>query len=217
MKRLEKIVGSKTLNKDIVKTAFTHSSYANEKGFNNNERLEYLGDAVLELCMSSYLYKNFDFAEGEMTKKRAQAVCEEALIKYATYIGLSEYLLLGKGEELSGGRKRPAIIADAFEALLGAIFLLKGMEGATDFFNKAVIPVFKDLSDIRDFKSTLQEYIQSVKKTLVYNVDLEEGPSHDRLFSVSVLMGNVVLGRGVGKTKKEAEQNAAKEALDRKA
>ncbi len=215
MNNLEKLLEIEFNNKELLKTAMTHSSYANEHNVTNNERLEFLGDAVIELLMSQYLYRNFDMTEGKMTKKRAQSVCEEALVQYAQEIDLPKYLLLGHGEEQSEGRKRKAIIADAFEALFGAIYLDQGFEKSLEVFNKIVVPYIDLTEIIKDYKSTLQECVQSFKKSLSYSVLSEEGPAHNKKFVVAVSMEDVVLGKGSGKTKKEAEQMAAKKALEK--
>lgn len=213
---LEDVLGFRFNNKALLTEALTHSSYGNEHNMPYNERLEFLGDAVIELLMSQYLYLNQNISEGQMTKKRAQSVCEEALVKYASKIKLSDYILLGHGEELSNGRQRPAIIADCFEALFGAIYLDQGYFVAFEMFEKLVIPHLDLLNDIKDYKSTLQEYVQSFKNTLTYELINEEGPAHDKTYTVKVLMDGISLGVGVGKTKKEAEQMAAKEALEKK-
>ena len=213
---LEEVLGFRFNNKALLTEALTHSSYGNEHNMPYNERLEFLGDAVIELLMSQYLYLNQNISEGQMTKKRAQSVCEEALVKYASKIKLSDYILLGHGEELSNGRQRPAIIADCFEALFGAVYLDQGYFVAFELFEKLVIPYLDLLNDIKDYKSTLQEYVQSFKNTLNYELINEEGPAHDKTYTVKVLMDGICLGVGVGKTKKEAEQMAAKEALEKK-
>lgn len=213
---LEDVLGIHFNNKALLTEALTHSSYGNEHNMPYNERLEFLGDAVIELLMSQYLYLKSEISEGQMTKKRAQSVCEEALVKYASKINLKEYMLLGHGEELSNGRNRPAIIADCFEAVFGAIYLDQGYFVAYEMFEKLVIPHLDLLTDIKDYKSTLQEYVQSFKNTINYELIEESGPAHDKTYTVKVLMDGVTLGVGVGKTKKEAEQNAAKEALDKK-
>ncbi len=213
---LEEVLGIHFNNKSLLTEALTHSSYGNEHNMPYNERLEFLGDAVIELLMSQYLYLKSEISEGQMTKKRAQSVCEEALVKYADKINLKEYMLLGHGEELSNGRNRPAIIADCFEALFGAVYLDQGYFVAYELFEKLVIPHLDLLNDIKDYKSTLQEYVQSFKNTISYELISEEGPAHDKTYTVKVLMDGVTLGVGVGKTKKEAEQNAAKEALEKK-
>ena len=213
---LEEILGIHFNNKSLLTEALTHSSYGNEHNTPYNERLEFLGDAVIELLMSQHLYLKSEISEGQMTKKRAQSVCEEALVKYADKINLKEFILLGHGEELSNGRNRPAIIADCFEALFGAVYLDQGYFVAYELFEKLVIPHLNLLDDIKDYKSTLQEYVQSFKNTISYEPVSEEGPAHDKTYTVKVLMDGVTLGVGVGKTKKEAEQNAAKEALEKK-
>lgn len=213
---LEEILGIHFNNKSLLTEALTHSSYGNEHNTPYNERLEFLGDAVIELLMSQHLYLKSEISEGQMTKKRAQSVCEEALVKYADKINLKEFILLGHGEELSNGRNRPAIIADCFEALFGAVYLDQGYFVAYELFEKLVIPHLNLLDDIKDYKSTLQEYVQSFKNTISYELIDEEGPAHDKTYTVKVLMDGITLGVGVGKTKKEAEQNAAKEALDKK-
>lgn len=210
---LENILNIQFRDKELLKLALTHSSYANEHKEQNNERLEFLGDAVLELCMSEYLFNEDEKNEGEMTKRRAQTVCEEALYQYSKHINLADYLLLGKGEEQNGGRTREAIIADAFEAVLGAIFLDQGFEVARDVFNRIVIPNLFIADQIKDYKSTLQEHVQADKRALAYEIINEEGPAHNKSFVAQVSMDECVLGKGIGKTKKEAEQNAAKEAL----
>ena len=213
---LEEVLGIHFNNKGLLTEALTHSSYGNEHNTPYNERLEFLGDAVIELLMSQYLYLKSEISEGQMTKKRAQSVCEEALVKYADKINLKEYMLLGHGEELSNGRNRPAIIADCFEAVFGAVYLDQGYFVAYELFEKLVIPHLDLLNDIKDYKSTLQEYVQSFKNTITYELISEEGPAHDKTYTVKVLMDGVTLGVGIGKTKKEAEQNAAKEALEKK-
>ncbi len=197
----------------IYELAMTHASYAYENKLENNEKLEFLGDAVIELLMSDYLYKENLKNEGMMTKKRAQAVCEEALVKYADKIGIKKYLKLGKGEKLKG--PNGAMIADAFEALMGAIYLDLGFKAAHKFFHENIVPNLYLVWNIKDYKSTLQEYIQSgVKRNISYVILKEKGPSHDRKFEAAVKLDNhITLGIGKGKTKKEAEQNAAQEAL----
>lgn len=203
-------------NKNLLKRAMTHSSYANENESLSNERLEFIGDAVLDLAVGKYLYENIPEAEGILTKKRAQEVCEEALVRYAKSFNLGDYILLGKGEELSQGRLKPGILADTFEALLGAIYIDKGLEETYKVLEKVVFPFVKeDLDkDDADYKSKLQELVQSDKRTLKYKIISETGPAHDREFISSVWMDDIILmGRGKGKTKKEAEQNAALSAL----
>ena len=215
IKELERKLGIKFNNFSLLMEALTHPSYANENNCAHNQRLEYLGDAVLELAMSTYLYnKHSSFDEGDMTKRRAQAVCEEALVIYAEKIHLNDYLLLGNGEELKGGRHRNSLIADAFEAMLGAIYLDQGYEAAFNVFNKLVVPFIEEVDVIQDYKTKLQELVRTDKMSLEYQIVNETGPSHDKTFEAIVKMENgITLGRGIGKTKKEAEQHAAKEAL----
>lgn len=210
---LEKILDVNFINKKTIIEALTHSSYANEKNCNHNERLEFLGDAVLELCMSTYLFNTMNDAEGQLTKTRATYVCEEALVVYASKIGLNKYLQLGHGEETSGGRERQALIADAFEAVLGAVYLDQGFSVVYELFTRIVLPHINNI-DVLDNKSKLQELMQADKRTINYEIINETGPSHAKLFEAVVkLDGNITLGFGKGKTKKEAEQNAAYEAL----
>jgi ribonuclease-3 len=179
--------------------------------------MEFLGDAVLELCMSKYLYSVIDLDEGVLTKSRAKAVCEEALNIYAKSINLSQFLFLGKGEENSGGRERPAIIADAFEAVLGAIFLDGGTDEAYRIVEKIIIPQLQKVLVFKDYKSILQEKLQSEKRGIRYEIVRDEGPANNKIFEAVVYMDDILMGRGIGKSKKEAQQNAAKDALDKEA
>ncbi len=217
MDSLEDWIGYKFKNKDLLKLALTHSSYANEHQLECNERLEYLGDAVLELCMSRFLYHKIHLDEGVLTKTRAKAVCEEALNVYAEKIHLADYLYLGNGEEHSGGRFRPAIIADAYEAVLGAIFLDSGFESCYQMVERNVLPYFDLVVEFKDYKSTFQEHVQADKRTLHYEIVRDEGPANDKTYEAVVYMDDILMGRGIGKTKKEAEQNAAKAALKKEA
>jgi len=205
----------KTKNKELYIRALTHTSYANESGTISYERLEYLGDAVLELIMSEYLYNNTDCPEGEMTKIRANYVCEEALYNYSLALGLNEFLLLGVGEEENGGRMRKAIVADIFEAFIGAMFLDKGLEVVKTFLYKHVIPIIEEnkMSFLHDYKSTLQEYVQTDKKSLEYVIVAESGPAHNKEFTSVVKIDGRVYGTGTAHSKKEAEQAAAADAL----
>ncbi|MFW5794419.1 MAG: ribonuclease III [Bacillota bacterium] len=203
-------------NVNLLKRAMTHSSYANENNTLSNERLEFIGDAVLDLAVAKFLYDSIPEAEGVLTKKRAQEVCELALVDYAKSINLGEYLLLGKGEELSLGRSKPGILADAFEAFLGAIYIDKGFEETYKVLRKVVFPHVKNNldKDDTDYKSKLQELVQSDKRTLHYEIISETGPAHNREFVARVYMDEViVMGEGIGKTKKESEQKAAFSAL----
>ncbi len=208
-------LGVKFKNIQLLKTALTHSSYQNEKGVECNERLEFLGDAVLELCMSKYLISHYNLNEGEMTKKRAQSVREEALVIYASYLSLSDYLYLGNGEEQTGGRERPAIIADAFEAVLGACFIEFGFDKTYEIFSKIIVNHIDEVLFIKDYKSTFQELVQADKRSVNYEIVSETGPSHNKTFEAVVMMDEIIMGRGYGHTKKEAEQNAAKTALEK--
>lgn|SRR5574344_533635 len=202
-------------NMGLYEKAFTHTSYANETGTESYERLEYLGDAVLELIISDYLYKNTDKGEGEMTKLRSQYVCETANYEYSVMLGLNSYLKLGHGEEESGGRNRKAIVSDIFESFIGAMFLDQGIEVVKKFIYDKIIPVIesKKLDLFMDYKSVLQELVQTDKRSLEYVMIDEKGPSHDKTFTVIVKIDDVIYGRGSAHSKKEAEQEAACDAL----
>lgn len=216
MKKLEEFLGLDFNDKQLLKTALTHSSYANENHSESNERLEFVGDAVLDLLMGEYLYtNNKKFDEGDLTKTRAKNVCESALVDYAKACDLKEYLHLGVGEEKSNGRDRVSLQADAFEALLGAIYLDKGLSEVLLVFNQIIIPIAttERKEDFIDYKSHLQELVQSDKRTLEYKVVSEDGPSHDKTFTMRVYMDDILMGEGKGKSKKESEQNSAEAAL----
>lgn len=203
-------------NKNLYVTAFSHSSYANEhKAKNDYERLEFLGDAVLDLVVADYLYSNQKEKEGEMTKIRASYVCENALFEYSMNLGLNEYIKVGHGEEKEGGKFKKAIVADIFEALIGAIYLDLGYATARKTVLQIIVPYIEnpDITFFSDYKSALQEYVQTVQKSLTYNLIKEEGPAHERIFTVEVEVDGITYGVGVGQSKKEAEQEAAKEAL----
>ena len=203
-------------NKNLYATAFSHSSYANEhKAKNDYERLEFLGDAVLDLVIADYLYSNQKEKEGEMTKIRASYVCENALFEYSMNLGLNEYIKVGHGEEKEGGKFKKAIVADIFEALIGAIYLDLGYATARKTVLQIIVPYIEnpDITFFSDYKSALQEYVQTVQKSLTYNLIKEEGPAHERVFTVEVEVDNIIYGIGIGQSKKEAEQEAAKEAL----
>lgn len=210
---LEEKLGVKFYDPSILETAVTHSSYANENKCVCNERLEFLGDAVLELCMSKFLYNKYSLNEGDMTKKRAQSVREEALFIYANHIELPSFMKFGNGEEQSGGRGRQAIIADAFEAVLGACFLEFGFDKTYDIFSHIVVSYIDEVLSIKDYKSIFQELVQADKRSVQYEIIDRTGPSHNSTFEAVVKMDDIIMGHGKGKTKKEAEQNAAKEAL----
>lgn len=207
-------------NEKLLKQAFTHSSYVNEhrrKPYEDNERLEFLGDAVLELTVSKYLYEKYPMmSEGELTKLRAAIVCEPSLVVFANQLSFGEFVLLGKGEEMTGGRERPAMLADVFESFIGAHYLDSGLEPVVQFLRKVVFPRIDEgaFSHVMDFKSQLQELIQRDNcGTLVYKILQERGPAHNREFISTVLLNGDTLGTGIGKSKKEAEQRAAELAL----
>lgn len=207
---------------DLFIQAFTHSSYVNEhriRPYDDNERLEFLGDAVLELAISQYLFKLFDhMSEGEMTKLRAAIVCEPSLAKNAEELQFGKYVLLGKGEEMTGGRERPALLADVFEAFVGALYLDSGMDAVYSFLENYVYPKIHggEFSHMMDFKSQLQELIQRENQGQVqYQIVQEKGPAHSREFVSEVLLEEEHLGKGTGKSKKEAEQMAAQKALEK--
>lgn len=217
VKEFEDLIGYHFNNINLLKEALTHSSYANEHNLKSNERMEFLGDAVLELAMSKHLYSIIDLDEGVLTKTRAKAVCEEALDLYADKINLNKYILLGRGEENSGGRQRPAIIADAFEAILGAVFLDGGFDMAFKIVKKFIIPYFNEILQFKDYKSILQEKLQSEKRNIKYVIIREDGPPNNKTFEAAVYMDDILMGKGIGKTKKDAQQNAAKKALEKEA
>ncbi|MGL4952202.1 MAG: ribonuclease III [Culicoidibacterales bacterium] len=203
----------------VLHRAFMHTSYVNEESrvFESNERLEFLGDAVLELKTSEFLYTTYpQMDEGEMTKFRAQIVREESLVIYAQTLNLGEMLFLGRGEEQTGGRQRPAIIADAFEALLGAVYLDLGMEYVQTILEKIVFPEVATVRqrEYQDFKSQLQELVQTdASRNVVYEIANESGPAHAKLFVANVIVDGIAFGTGDGRTKKDAEQQAARAAL----
>ena len=214
MEQLEQIIGYTFQNKKLLRQALTHSSYANEKKLGKlgcNERLEFLGDAVLELISSDFLYKKFpQIPEGELTKKRASLVCEPSLAYCAREFGLPEFLLLGKGENMTGGRNRDSIVSDATEALLGAIYLDGGFSNAKKFVLNFILNDIEHKQLFYDSKTILQEMVQAkYKETLVYELVKEEGPDHNKSFEVCVKIGDEEIGRGLGRTKKAAEQVAA--------
>lgn len=200
--------------------AFTHSSYVNEhrkKPHEDNERLEFLGDAVLELTVSQYLFQKYPtMSEGELTKLRAAIVCEPSLVRFANELSFGSLVLLGKGEEMTGGRERPALLADVFEAFIGALYLDQGLETVWGFLKEIVYPKINEgaFSHVMDYKSQLQELIQrDGSGNIEYQILQEKGPAHNREFVSRVTLNNVALGLGNGKSKKEAEQQAAAEAL----
>ena len=202
-------------NVKLYERALTHTSYANENDVKSYERLEFLGDAVLELVISEYLYKNTEHEEGKMTKYRSHYVCENANFEYSSRLGLNEYLRLGHGEQERGGKYRKAIVADIFESFIGAMYLDLGFEEVKKFIYKHIIPLIEDKSIdfFDDYKSVLQELVQTDKKSLEYVVIDETGPAHDKTFTVEVKIDNIVYGEGTAHSKKEAEQIAAHDAL----
>jgi len=206
-----------TNNQELYLKALTHTSYANEHNIESYERLEYLGDAVLELVISEYLYNNTDYEEGKMTKLRSYYVCENALYEYSISLGLNEYLLLGNGESYSGGKYRKTIVSDIFEAFIGAMFLDKGFEYVKNFIYDNIIPIIEkdDSNFFTDYKSLLQELVQTDKRSLEYIIIDETGPSHDKTFTVEVRIDNIIYGKGSAHSKKEAEQQAARDALNK--
>ena len=202
----------------LYKNAFSHSSYVNEhKAKNDYERLEFLGDAVLDLIVADYLYTHYKETEGEMTKVRASYVCENANYCYATGLGLSKYILVGHGEQKEGGNFKKAIVADIFEALMGAIYIDLGFSTVRNVILKVVVPYIENpnVTFFSDYKSSLQEYVQTEQKSLEYKLVNEEGPAHDKRFTVDVVIDSIVYGTGIGTSKKEAEQEAAKVALNK--
>ena len=215
---LEERIGYSFRNKELILQALTHSSYANERKINKTgdyERIEFLGDAVLELLSSDFLYRTHpDMPEGVLTKTRASMVCEPSLAFCARDLELGEFIRLGKGEELTGGRSRESIIADVMEAVLGAIYLDGGIGEAKRFVDRFILSDLEDKQLFSDSKSTLQELAQGqMKKEVSYRLLGESGPEHDKVFEVEVLLGDRVAGHGTGRTKKSAEQQAAYEAL----
>jgi len=205
----------------LLMVALTHSSFTYENrhtGSENNQRLEFLGDAVLELAISDYLFRqNPNRSEGELTKLRAAIVCEPSLSKVSATLELGQCLSMGKGEERSGGRNRPSILADAFEALLGAVYLDQGLELAADFAIRCLQPIISDVLEgrqERDYKTELQELVQQYSgETVRYIIINEDGPDHHKVFTAGVLYKGLMSGIGTGRSKKDAEQQAAKAAL----
>jgi len=200
-------------NLELLETALTHSSYSNEHGGGNYERLEFLGDAVLQLITSEYFYKNYDVKEGELSKIRASFVCESALAQYSKDIGIDKHIRVGNGQIKN---VNDTIIADCFESVLGAIYLDKGFEIAKQYVLEVLNPYVKEQHTfLGDYKSRLQEMVQTDKKSLEYRLISEVGPSHDKTFTYEVVIDEIVYGVGVGKSKKDAEQQAAKDALEK--
>lgn len=216
MKELFNKLKIKPRDMKYYETAFQHSSYVNENHLKNDyERLEFLGDAVLELVMSEYLFRNWNFKEGDMTKIRASYVCENALFEYSKDLELSRYIKVGHGEENDGGRFKKVILADIFEALMGAIYLDLGFDIVRKVLLSIIVPYVENPKVVffSDYKSALQEFVQTEQRSLNYEVVGEEGPAHNKSFTVEVKIDDIVYGRGCAPSKKEAEQEAAKDAL----
>jgi len=210
MKCLEKM-GIEIKNKELLETALTHSSYSNEHNCDNYERLEYLGDAILESVTSEYLYLNTDYSEGEMTKIRANYVCEKAT--YSKKMGIDRYIRLGHGQI---NNLNDTIIADVFEAVAAAVYLDQGYEVVKKYLQDIIVPFIKEGWDFNtDYKTKLQEAVQTNKKSLEYVLIREYGEAHDKTFEMAVKIDNIIYGKGIGKSKKEAEQNAALDALNK--
>ncbi len=218
---LEKKIGYSFKNIKLLEEALTHSSYSNERrkeSRNNNERLEFLGDSVLGIIISDYLFKNFpDMPEGELTKIRSKIVCETTLGECSRAIGLGEFMFFGKGEEMTGGRDRTSILADAYEALIASIYMDGGLTASSDFILTRMNRKIQDAiagKVFLDYKTHLQELVQ-VNKTnrIKYEIIGEEGPDHCKVFHTQVSLNERVIGKGVGRSKKESEQEAAKMAL----
>ncbi|WP_418129362.1 MULTISPECIES: ribonuclease III [Staphylococcus] len=206
-------------NIELYQQAFSHSSFINDFNMNrldHNERLEFLGDAVLELTVSRYLFDKYpELPEGNLTKMRATIVCEPSLVIFANKIQLNELILLGKGEEKTGGRTRPSLVSDAFEAFIGALYLDQGLDSVWSFAKKIIFPYVEEneLEGVVDFKTQFQEYMhQRNKGEVTYRLINEEGPAHHRLFTSEVLLEGIAVAKGQGKTKKESEQKAAESA-----
>lgn len=219
MKTLESEIDYKFNNKDYLMEALTHSSFANErhKNIKCNERMEFLGDAVLSIISARFLYEKYpDMPEGELSKLRSSLVCTDSLSGFARQINLGSYLFLGKGEINTGGADRPSILENAFEALIAAIYLDGGMEKAEEFVLSFLTKALENHTiKFKDYKTTLQEIVQqNPDENVTYVLVGESGPDHDKTFEVEVHLNSNVIGRGKGRSKKSAEQAAAKEALD---
>ncbi len=218
MEELFKKLKIKPKDINLYKAAFSHSSYSNEhKVKSNYERLEFLGDAVLDLVVADYLYNHYKETEGEMTKVRASYVCENANYAYSTSLGLEKYILVGHGEEKDHLKK--AIVADIFEALMGAIYIDLGYATVRKVILDVIVPFINDdkITFFSDYKSSLQEFVQTEQKSLEYVLINEEGPAHDKRFTVNVIIDGIIYGSGIGTSKKEAEQEAAREAIEKMA
>ena len=218
MEELFKKLNIEPKNIELYKLAFTHSSYMNEKDVKDDyERLEFLGDAVLELVMSDYLYNNYDKEEGEMTKLRASYVCENACSTYASSLDFSKYIKVSHGEEKEGGRYKKVILADIFEAFMGAVYIDLGFDTVKRVILDIIVPYIKDknVTFFSDYKSALQEFVQTEQRSVHYELIDEQGPSHKKVFTMEVVIDGIVYGKGIGCSKKDAEQEAAKDALSK--
>ena len=218
MDKLFQKLGIVPNNKDLYRLAFSHSSYVNVRHLKADyERLEFLGDAVLDLVVSDYLYRHSDKKEGDMTKIRASYVCENACFRYASDLEFSNYIKVEHGEELEGGRYKKVILADIFEAFMGAIYLDLGYDTVRKVLLEIIVPYIEDesVTFFHDYKSSLQEFIQTEQRTLQYKVIKEEGPPHQRTFTVQVSVDDIIYGTGTANSKKEAEQEAARSALEK--
>lgn len=218
IEELQERIGYEFKEEGLLRQALTHSSYANEKHMkklSDNERLEFLGDAVLEIISSEFLYRNYPkLPEGDLTKLRASIVCEPTLALCTRELDLGEYLLLGKGENLTGGRNRKSILSDAMEAVIGAIYLDGGFESAKAFIHRFILTDIEHKKLFYDSKTILQELVQgNYEEPLHYELLSEEGPDHDKKFKVEAKIGEQIIGTGTGHTKKAAEQEAAYQAL----
>ncbi len=217
LKELEKKIGYEFTEKRLLGQAVTHSSFSNEQKINkykNYERLEFLGDAVLELLSSQFFFETYpDMSEGEMTRLRSSMVCEPALAFCARDLDLGKYILLGKGEEATGGRKRDSIISDVMEAVLGAIYLDGGLLEADKFVRKFILSDLENKQLFYDSKTLLQEQVQKEGKTLTYELVSESGPDHEKVFVVEAVIDGKTVGRGQGRNKKTAQQQAAYQVL----
>lgn len=217
LRAFQEKIGYEFENRNLLLQALTHSSYANEKHMrklSDNERLEFLGDAVLEIISSDYLFDNYpELPEGELTKLRASIVCEPTLALCAVEMSLGDYLLLGKGENQTGGRNRKSILSDALEAVIGAIYLDGGFTSAKEFVLKYILTDIEHKQLFYDSKTILQEVVQGEHEQLTYTLTSESGPDHNKSFTVDVCVGDRILGTGTGHTKKAAEQEAAYQAL----
>ena len=218
MRELFETLGIQPHHLNLYTLAFSHSSYVNEKHLKADyERLEFLGDAVLDLVISDYLYNHYNIQEGDMTKIRANYVCENACFTYASDLNFSKYIKVGHGEELEGGRYKKVILADIFEAFMGAIYLDLGYEEVRRVLLKIISPYIEDRNTVffSDYKSSLQELVQTDQRSLHYELIEEKGPSHQKVFTMAVKIDNIVYGIGTAGSKKEAEQEAARSALEK--